>query len=463
LRVHLAGRHATDMTLIDTDGPPLRFYTVRDIDRGPLAERLSAEQRQAIKVIGHVLPFRANSYVVDELIDWSAVPDDPIFQLTFPQPGMLSSGQRARMSSALSRGTARDARAVADDIRRELNPHPSGQLSHNVPSLNGELVPGIQHKYHETCLVFPSAGQTCHAYCTFCFRWAQFVGMKELKFATDREMRFLEYLRAHDEVTDVLFTGGDPMVMKTSVIERYVAPLLERAYAHIHNVRFGTKMLAYWPYRLLTDDDADDLLRLLERMVKAGKHVAIMAHFVHPNELRTPAVARAVERLRSVGVVIRTQGPLIRHINDDADSWAAMWREQVRLGMVPYYMFVERDTGAHRYFKLSLARALSIHRAATSQVSGLARTARGPVMSALPGKVAVDGIIEISDRRYFVLSLLQGREPEWCGRPFLAEYDPEATWLTDLRPGLGADEFFYQSQLEAADDNAGDLGLAAAA
>jgi KamA family protein len=451
------------MTFTDTEARALRFYTVRDLDRAPLAQRLSPEQRQAIRVIGHVLPFRANSYVVDELIDWDAVPEDPIFRLTFPQPGMLSGAQRARISSALTRGSSLEARAVADAIRHELNPHPSGQLSHNVPSLDGEVVPGLQHKYHETCLVFPSAGQTCHAYCTFCFRWAQFVGMKELKFSTDREMRFVDYLRAHREVSDVLYTGGDPMVMKTSVIERYVAPLLEPGFEHIENIRFGTKMLAYWPYRVLTDGDADDLLRLMERMVAAGKHVAIMAHFVHPNELRTPAVRAAIERLRSVGVVIRTQGPLIRHINDDADAWAEMWRQQVRLGMVPYYMFVERDTGAHRYFELPLAQAVSIYRNATSQVSGLARTARGPVMSALPGKVVVDGITEVGGRRYFVLSLLQGRDPEWCRQPFFAEYDPEATWLTDLRPGLGADEFFYQSQLDAMDAQPIDRRLAVAA
>jgi KamA family protein len=450
------------MTTLGTDTHTLRFYTLRDVDRGPLAERLSPAQRNAIKVIGNVLPFRANSYVVDELIDWDSVPDDPIFRLTFPQPGMLSGGQRARISSALARGGPREVRMAAEEIRRELNPHPSGQLSHNVPSLEGESVPGLQHKYEETCLVFPSAGQTCHAYCTFCFRWAQFVGMKELKFATDREMRFLDYLRVHREVSDVLFTGGDPMVMKTHLIERYAAPLLEPGFEHIQNIRFGTKMLAYWPYRVLSDEDGDDLLRLFERMVTAGKHVAIMAHFVHPRELGTPAVQAAIDRLRSVGVVIRTQGPLIRHINDDAAVWAEMWREQVRLGLVPYYMFVERDTGAHRYFELPLAQALSIYRSASSRVSGLARTARGPVMSALPGKVSVDGITEVAGQRYFVLSLLQGRDPDWCRRPFLAEYDPEATWLTDLRPGLGADEFFYESPLRSMAAAPAEHSLAAA-
>ena len=102
---------------------------------------------------------------------------------------------------------------LSNDIRLELNPHPAGQMTANVPSLEGIPVPGVQHKYRETALIFPSSGQTCHAYCTFCFRWAQFVGMNDLKFATDESNRFQDYLRNHKEITDILLTGGDPMIM----------------------------------------------------------------------------------------------------------------------------------------------------------------------------------------------------------------------------------------------------------
>src|SRR4051794_18285071 len=374
-----------------------RVYTLRDLGKPPLAARLSPLQRRAIEVVGRVLPFRANSYVIDELIDWDAVPDDPIFQLTFPQPGMLAREHWQRMCRTLDRNAdPAELRGVADGIRRELNPHPEGQLTHNVPMVDGKPVPGCQHKYAQTCLVFPSAGQTCHAFCTFCFRWAQFVGMRELKFATDSSMRFLDYVRDRREVTDVLLTGGDPMVMRTKVLARYLEPLLGPGFEHVQTIRLGTKVLAYWPYRLLTDDDADDLLRLLEHVVAAGKHLAVMAHFIHPRELGTPAVRAAIERLRSVGAVIRTQAPLIRHVNDDDGVWTEMWREQVRLGLVPYYMFVERETGANDYFEVPLARALSIYRAAMMGESGLGRTARGPVMSALPGKVAVEGVTEVA-------------------------------------------------------------------
>jgi L-lysine 2,3-aminomutase len=426
----------------------LQFYTFRDLEGLPQLQKLPAEYRSAMKVVAHVLPFRTNNYVVEQLIDWDCVPEDPIFQLTFPQPGMLSPGHFRRMARALQHGAAEEVRATADQIRRELNPHPAGQLSYNVPTIDDEPVPGVQHKYAQTCLAFPAAGQTCHAYCTYCFRWAQFVGIQDLKFATDESLSFHEYLRRHKEVTDVLLTGGDPMVMHAQALARYIEPLLGRGFEHVQTIRIGTKALAYWPYCFLDGKGADTLLRLLEKVVVAGKHLAVMAHFSHWREQAPRAAREAVHRLQAAGAVIRTQAPLVRHVNDDAKVWARMWREQVRLGCVPYYMFVERDTGASRYFKVPLYRSLEIYREAIGENSGLGRTARGPVMSALPGKVVLDGVADVDGKPVFVLSFLQARDPAWCKRPFFAEFDGSACWLTELRPAFGAAAFFYERQLQ---------------
>jgi hypothetical protein len=114
-----------------------------------------------------------------------------------------------------------------------------------------------------------------------------------------------------------------------------------------------------------------------------------------------------------------------------------MWREQVRLDAIPYYYFVERDTGPSDYFGVPLVRATEIFTEAYRQVSGLARTVRGPVMSATAGKVCVDGVAEVAGQKVFVLRLLQARDAALVGRPFFARYDPEATWLSDLSPAFG--------------------------
>jgi KamA family protein len=420
-------------------------YTLSTMDSIPQLEALSERRRLAMKAVAQVLPFRTNRYVTDELIDWGNVPNDPIFQLTFPQPGMLEPEDLARVVAMLRDGAStRQIRPLADQIRRKLNPHPAGQLEHNVPRLDGVPLPGLQHKYRETVLFFPSRGQTCHAYCTYCFRWAQFVGMEGLKFAQREIETFHEYLRRHDEVSDVLFTGGDPLVMRAWHLRAYIEPLLKKEFEHVRHIRIGTKALAFWPRKFVSDPDSGALLALFEEVVKSGRHLALMAHFTHPRELETPLVRQAIEQVRSTGAVIRTQAPLVRHVNDSSATWADMWKKQVALGCIPYYMFVERDTGPKGYFGLPLVRAHEVFRRAFRQVSGLARTVRGPSMSALPGKVVVLGTQRVKGEDVFVLSFLRGRKREWVGKPFFARLDPDATWLDELKPAFGERSFFFE-------------------
>jgi L-lysine 2,3-aminomutase len=228
----------------------------------------------------------------------------------------------------------------------------------------------------------------------------------------------------------------------------YIEPLLEPECDHIKYIRIGTKAVAYWPYRFVSDKDSDEIIQLFEKVVNSGKHLAVMGHYNHWVELSTDISQEAVKRIRNTGAQIRTQSPLIKHINDDPDVWVKMWREQVRLGCIPYYFFVERNTGAKNYFSIPLEKAFNIFRKAYIQVSGLARTVRGPSMSALPGKVMVEGITEINGEKVFSLIFLQGRNPEWCKRPFFAKYDPDATWLNELKPAFGEEKFFYQDELE---------------
>ncbi len=436
--------------LAETRREPFKVYTRRDLDRIEPLQRLPEETRFEMRVVSSVLPFRVNQYVIDELIDWDRVPDDPIYQLTFPQRGMLEPGMFERMDEALRGGAdCRAIQALARELRAKLNPHPAGQIQLNIPrDARGEPINGLQHKYRETVLFFPSQGQTCHSYCTFCFRWAQFVGDKSLRIATTEVERLHHYLENHPEVTDLLITGGDPMVMKAKHLRAYLEPLLDPRFEHLQTIRIGTKALTFWPQRFVGDEDADELIATFERLVRAGKHLAIMAHYNHWQELRTDIARRAIARLRATGAEIRSQGPLLAHINDDADDWGRLWKTQVRLGIIPYYMFVERDTGARAWFEVPLARAWEIYRGAMQQVSGLGRTARGPSMSAGPGKVEVQGVAEVRGEKVFVLRFIQARNPDWVQRPFFARYDEQATWLDQLRPAFGEERFFFEEEYD---------------
>jgi KamA family protein len=420
-------------------------YTRTSIQDAPQWERIPEEIREATLLVSKILPFRTNPYVMSELIDWDRIPDDPIFRLTFPHRDMLLPEEYSRMHDLMH--VKKDEAALQQEIntiRMRMNPHPAGQMTHNVPMLNGKAVQGLQHKYKETVLFFPSSGQTCHAYCTFCFRWPQFVGMDDLKFDARESTELVEYLKQHHEVTDVLITGGDPLVMNTRSLVNYIEPLLVPELDHIQNIRIGTKSVGYWPQRFVTDKDADDLLRLFERVVAAGKNLALMAHYNHPAELRPEIAQKALKRILSTGATVRMQSPLIRRINDDPKAWSELWRLGVRLGAIPYYMFVERDTGPSAYFDVPLVRAHEIFQEAFRSVSGLARTVRGPSMSAFPGKVLVDGVVEIHGEKLFALQFLQARNPDWVRKPFFAKFDAEATWLDDLVPAFGEKKFFFE-------------------
>ena len=434
-----------------TDLRKFKVYTQRDLDRIPQLQSLPEQMRFEMRVVASVLPFRVNEYVVQHLIDWFDIPADPIFQLTFPQRDMLAPEYYQQMADLLqSGGTKAEIRELAHAIQARLNPHPAGQMEMNIPLADdGERLAGLQHKYRETVLFFPSQGQTCHSYCTFCFRWAQFIGDKALRMATTEASKLHDYLASHREISDLLVTGGDPMVMKTRHLAAYLEPLLEKEFDHIGTIRIGTKALTFWPQRFTSDEDADELIELFQRLTNAGKHVALMAHYNHWRELSTDESRRAIARIRDSGAEIRSQGPLLAHINDKPEDWVKTWKSQVQQGVIPYYMFVERDTGARNYFEVPLVKAWQVYREAIQQLSGIGRTARGPVMSAGPGKVEVQGVTEIKGEKVFVLRFLQGRNPDWVHRPFFARFDAEATWLDQLRPAFGESEFFFEREYRA--------------
>src|SRR5664279_6565934 len=107
--------------------------------------------------------------------------------------------------------------------------------------------------------------------------------------------------------------------MSTTVLDKYVGPLLD--VPHIETIRFGTKVIGFWPYRLL-GTDGDDLMRLIDRIIQRGKTAAFMLHLNHPRELETDGARRAISRLRNAGALLWGQTPLLRGVNDSPDVLA---------------------------------------------------------------------------------------------------------------------------------------------
>ncbi len=416
----------------------MRFITYnsrnyRDIE---YMNYLPEEAKKEIDIVSSVIPFKTNNYVTDYLIDWENYQQDPIYTLNFPKKEMLTADQYERMLKVKDgRHSELEIKKTIYNIRMEMNPHPAQQMT-NVPVLDGEELTGAQHKYRDIILFFPSQGQTCHAHCTFCFRWPQFTKDLDLKFSMREINKIIEYIRRNEDINEILFTGGDPMVMSPSELTKYVDALLESGVKNLENIRFGTKSISYWPFTYLPEfnPEANDILQLFRKITDSGFHLSLMGHFNHPNELDNEVVQQAIHNIRETGAEIRTQSPIIKHINDNSNDWARMWKTQVRLGMIPYYMFVERETGPYDYFSIPLAEVYQIYQQAIRESGSFAKTVTGPVMSADKGKVHILGVVDspIDGNKYFMMQYARHRDYRKTFKPFFMHYHPKATWVDQL-------------------------------
>lgn len=418
-----------------------KIYNLHNWRTLPQINNLSAEEIEGVEAAARVFPFKVNGYAVDNLIDWSRGAEDPMFRMLFPHREMLSEEDFSALRELIRKGDEAEIQKKVLEIRERLNPNPAAQDS-NVPFFRGRLLTGVQHKYRETALIFPTEGQSCFAWCTFCFRWPQFCRTGAMRFSGSSPEDICAYLREQPELTDVLLSGGDPLTMEPERLCRYLRDLLSPGLEHIRNIRIGSRALS-WNPRLFLRESFEPVLRCFEEIASSGRSLTLAANLCHPRELRSADFQEALRRVRRTGAAVRGQGPLLRGVNDSAEILAELWREEVRSGIAPYYLFAARDTGAKTAFQLPLVKAWEIYRSAYAQVSGLGRGARGPVMSCTPGKALLLGPCSFGGRRALNLIFLQCRRPELVGRPFFAEYDETALWWDQLRPLSEADREFF--------------------
>lgn len=233
----------------------------------------------------------------------------------------------------------------------------------------------------------------------------------------------LRYVARHPEITDVLLTGGDPLVLPT---ER-LAPVVRRfaAMPHVRTVRVGSKTPAFRPRRLL-DDPA--LAELVAEVVDIGAAFYLMAHFDHPREL-TDDACDAIRMVREAGGQAVNQCPLIRGVNDDPGTLAELFEAATELGMPQYYLFQGRPTRGNAPFRVPLVRAWRIFDAARRRCSGLSRRVR-LVMSHATGKIEV---LCVDDRRIH-LRYHRARRVADESRVLVVRRDDGACWFDDLVP-----------------------------
>ncbi len=370
--------HSLNSPPAKTRRPKAKVKFVRDLKH---LEHLSKEERSALERVAAKFKFRANDYYLS-LINWED-PDDPIRQIVVPRSEELEDWG-------------------------ELDASHEGDYT---------VVPGCQHKYPHVALLL--VNEVCGAYCRFCFRKRLF--MDESDEVVNDVSQGLAYIRAHPQITNVLLTGGDPLVLSTRKLERILSDV--RDIPSVQIIRIGTKMLAFNPFRVLDDPS---FCRMIERHSTRHKRLYLMLHFNHPREL-TEEACLAVDQVIKAGAIVVNQTPLIRGVNDDPEVLGELFARLSFIGVPPYYVFQCRPTAGNKPYDVPLARAFSIFELARARVGGLAKRARF-VMSHATGKIEVLGMTDT----HFFLRYHRAGNPADETKLMIFPRDDSAYWFDDL-------------------------------
>ncbi|MFC5045129.1 hypothetical protein ACFSTE_16445 [Aquimarina hainanensis] len=383
-----------------------KSYTSKTFKKTTYYSNLPVEERKVFDVLTRVFHFKINNYVIDTLINWQKVPNDPIYKLVFPRKEMLHINDYLKLIEIQESGSETELLIFINHVKNKMFP----KINYNencVPIHNGSLLKGAYRSFKTTLALYPNPMvKTCHSYCSYCFRWVTFNDYEMQNASSyDFPLAPVSYLKEHKEITDVVFTGADPLIIKADTLKKYIDPILDIESVKVINIT--SKSLAWWPYRFITDVDSYELLNLFEYIISKGKHLNILAHFTHSQELEGEIIKEATQRIKRTGAIIRCQGPLVRDINDSTGAWVNLWTKQIELGLIPFYMLMEADHNKESCFKIPLDKALHIFEEAQKQTSSMSRTARGPVFVNDVHKILIDGTIDINDQKYFVLKSLQ--------------------------------------------------------
>ncbi len=218
-------------------------------------------------------------------------------------------------------------------------------------------VPGLVHKYPDRVLFLVSS--ECAMYCRFCTR-KRLVGRPEMRITDETIAAGLAYLRRTPAISDVLLSGGDPLMLTDRRLERILQEL--RAIPTIVTIRIGTRIPCTLPARVTPE---------LAAMLKRHHPLYINTHFNHPAEI-TPEAAQACERLADVGIPLGCQTVLLRGVNDDAETIRQLMQALLKIRVRPYALYQADLTRGTAHFRTTIETGLAIMRRLIGHTSGMA-------------------------------------------------------------------------------------------
>ncbi|WP_086470914.1 lysine-2,3-aminomutase-like protein [Devosia lucknowensis] len=270
---------------------------------------------------------------------------------------------------------------------------PIGDLAH-AP------VEGIVHRYPDRVLL--KAVHVCPVYCRFCFR-REMVGPQGLGTLTPTQLdAAIGYIAEHSEIWEVILTGGDPLVLSP----RRLRDLMERlaGIEHVRIVRFHTRVPVVEPERI---DDA-----MVSALTASGKTTYVAVHANHPREF-TPSARLAFRRLFEGGVALLSQSVLLKGVNDDVETLAALMRGFVENRIKPYYLHHPDLAPGTGHFRVTIEQGQALVTALRGRISGLCQPTYVLDIPGGHGKADIGAASIVGQDGCFTVRDWQGGEHEY--------------------------------------------------
>ncbi len=278
---------------------------------------------EELKRVEKHYPFAITPYYLSLIEKFS--PQDPIYAMAIPQSDELE-----------------DSPLLFRD--------PLGEESHTP-------VEGLIHRYPDRVVLLLTS--FCPSFCRYCTR-KRLVGLTPLPLSDERLKSWIDYLQVHEEVKDVILSGGDPLILSDRQLEKILHAL--RAIKSIEIIRIGTKTPVFLPMRI-----TDELVSMLSKF----RPLWVITHFNHPREL-TQESAQAIERLLHAGIPVNNQSVLLKGINDHPDIIEELSRGLVKMGVRPYYLHQTDLVQGIEHFRTPISQGIAIMESLRGRLGGLA-------------------------------------------------------------------------------------------
>lgn len=264
-------------------------------------------------------------------------------------------------------------------------------------------VPAIIHRYPDRVIFYVSG--SCASYCRFCTRKRK-VGCADMALSFRELREGIDYIAANSQIRDVIFSGGDPLLLPDPVLRDLLARI--HAIPHVDIIRIGTRVPVALPERI-TD-------RLCS-MLKKFQPLYLNTHFNHPREL-TKQATEACARLVDAGIVLGNQTVLLRGVNNQPEIISALFRGLLKMRVRPYYLHQMDLTRGTGHFRAPIKTGMEIMRALRGPVSGLASP---HYVIDLPGGKGKVPLVPQSIKRQGGLLLIQAADGDVVEYPDLPD------------------------------------------